>query len=235
MKWIMSILASLGIANAQIFSDGLSIPISQKSIDLIIKYEVSSKSYYEKYLAKPTVPAWQTTQSGVTIGIGADLGYLSHSQIESAFKGVVSDSELSAMKSVSGMKGKNAYYNGLPKVKNVVYITYAEAETVFKRYTLPSFSRQTSTAFNLKKDTLHPHSNGSLISLVYNRGASMSGDSRREMRMIRDNIASGKVANVPANIRSMKRLWSYSKLKGLHLRRDEEAALFQLGIDESKR
>lgn len=221
----------LGITPNDVYSTNLTLPISQKAINHIIYYEVGGREYYNKFFTRPIVPAWQTTSSGVTIGFGFDCGYNTKDQIRKALNGVASNSEIVALQSVSGMKGRNAYYNGLPKVRNLVHISYEEAETIFKRDSLPRFSKYTSDAFDLTPNRLHPHSNGALISLVFNRGASLSGDSRREMRSIKTNIANRKENLVPSNIRSMKRLWSYSKLKGLHLRRDAEAKLFQEGLD----
>jgi GH24 family phage-related lysozyme (muramidase) len=213
-------------------SNGLSLDLSRKALDLIIYYEVGGKASYNKSYTKPIVPAWQTTASGVTVGFGNDLGHMTKDQIRTAFEGVATEEEIKLMQSVSGMKGKNAYYNGLPKVKYKVSFTYDEAEKVFLKYTLPSFTKQTSNAFGLFKGRLHPHSNGALVSIVFNRGASMANtDSRKEMRWIKHNIATGQDKKIPGDIRSMKRLWSYTKLKGLHLRRDAEAKLFQEGLD----
>ena len=232
MKKLILFLLLITSLNANVVSDGLSLPVSQKAIDLIIYYEVGGRSYYNKRYTKPIVPAWQTTQSGVTVGFGFDLGYNTPSQIEKAFKGILSSSEIKALQSVSGLKGKSAYYNGLPKVKNSIHITYEQAEQVFKRDSLPRFTKQTADAFRLSPKRLHPHSNGALTSLVFNRGPSMSNSSsRKEMRDIRYNISIGREDKVPSNIKSMKRLWSYTKLKGLHLRRDAEAKLFQEGLD----
>jgi GH24 family phage-related lysozyme (muramidase) len=136
------------------------------------------------------------------------------------------------LQSVAGLKGRDAYYNGLPKVKHGVHISFDQAKQIFTRYTLPKFTKSTKNAFVLTEERLHPHSNGALVSLVYNRGPSMSSKSSRlEMRQIRSDIASKDEHRVPDRIRSMKRLWSYSKLKGLHLRRDAEAKLFQKGLD----
>ena len=228
-------LSSCLMANANpndVISEGLSLNISQKSVDLIIYYEVGGRSYYNAKYTKPIVPAWQTTSSGVTVGFGFDLGYNTPDQIRKAFQGIASESDIKAMQSVSGLKGKNAYYNGLPKIKNTISFTYEEAEKVFKRDSLPRFTKQTATAFALTKCRLHPHSNGALTSLVFNRGPSLSSSSsRKEMRWINYNISVKREDRVPSDIRSMKRLWSYTKLKGLHLRRDAEAKLFQAGLD----
>lgn len=223
----------MSIGALDIVSEGLSIPISKKGFDMIVYYEVSgSKSIYDRSYARPMVPAWQTTSSGVTVGWGLDLGYLTKDQIKTAMDGVVKSEDILLLQSVSGMKGRNAYYNGLPKVKNKVVITWDQAEAIFRRYTLPSFAKQTSNAFNLSYDRLNPHSNAALVSLVYNRGPSLANtDSRKEMRWIKYNISINREDLVPSDIKSMKRLWSYSSLKGLHLRRDAESELFKLGLD----
>jgi hypothetical protein len=232
---IFSIFSPLPAEEESIDAKDLSLKISKESVDVIIYFEVGARSYYDKAFAKPMVPAWRTTASGVTIGIGADLGYMSHAQIQKAFGEILNDRDIKLLQSVSGMKGKNAYYNGLPKVKNNIYIGWDDAYKVFINYTLPSFTKQAADAFNLAPNRLHPHSNGALTSLVYNRGGSLANtDSRREMRQIKYNISVNREDKVPSDITSMKRLWSYSKLRGLHKRRDAEADLFQRGLDERK-
>jgi GH24 family phage-related lysozyme (muramidase) len=234
LEYIVALFA--GVTPLKANDVPLSLDISQEAIDLIIYYEVGDKSYYEKYLSKPTVPAWQTTASGVTIGIGFDVGHNTKEQVKKALDGVLPENEIKLLQSVSGLKGRSAYYNGLPKVKHTVKVSYAQAEKIFKNDSLPRFTKQTADAFRIKKDRLHPHSNGALTSLVYNRGGSMSNsDSRKEMRNMRYNISINREDKVPADFRSMKRLWSYTKLKGLHLRRDAEAELFQKGLDDAKK
>lgn len=232
---MMLMLSPIACAPSDVISDGLSLDVSQKSIDQIIYYEVGGRSYYDKYLSGPVVPAWRTTVSGVTVGFGLDVGHNSKDQIRKALEGIASEEEIKLLQSVSGLKGKSAYYNGLPKVKHKVHFTYEEAEKIFQRDSLPRFTKQTADAFKLTKTRLHPHSNGALVSLVFNRGPSLSSsDSRKEMRWIKYNISVNREDRVPSDIRSMKRLWSYSKLKGLHLRRDAEAKLFQEGLDSKK-
>lgn len=234
VAWLLSftMVATAADPNS-VLKEGLALPLSQKSVDMILFFEVGgSKEVYTKNYAKPIVPAWQTTQSGVTVGIGYDVGHYSKDQIARDLKGIASDEEIKLLQSVAGLKGKSAYYNGLPKVRHTVYFTYEDAEKLFLTKTLPSFTKQTATAFVLTPDKLHPHSNGALTSLVYNRGAALDQkDSRKEMRWIKYNISINKEDRVPSDIRSMKRLWSYAKLKGLHTRRDAEAKLFQEGLD----
>lgn len=210
--------------------DGLSLPISEKARDMIIYYEVGGRKSYERSYERPIVPAWRTTVSGVTTGFGVDVGHMTKSQIHSAMTGIVPASQIRLLQSVSGMKGRNAYYNGLPKVRNSVRITWDQATKIFERNTLPRFTKLTASAFRIDKDRLHPSENGALTSLVFNRGSSMSSkSSRKEMRSIRYDIGRGYAGFVPHHIRSMKRLWSRTKLRGLHLRRDSEARLFSEG------
>lgn len=205
------------------------LPVSDKGVDMIIYYEVGGRAYYESRLMKPTVPAWRSTQSGVTVGFGIDLGHMSEAEIGAAFKGVLTASMVRDLKKVRGLKGRDAYYNGLPRVKNSVRVTWDQASHVFYEITIPTYSERARKAFDIPTTRLHPHENAALTSLVFNRGASMRGASRKEMRDIKTDIARGYAGYVPSHIRSMKRLWDYSKLKGLHLRRDAEADLFKMG------
>lgn len=227
-RWALGAVLALACALAS-KAGAETLPVSQAGLDLIVKYEVGGRAYYEKRLTRPTVPAWRTTASGVTVGFGYDCGYNSRYQIGRDWKGVASPSEIRALQSVAGKKGRTAYY-AHRAMRHQVHISYAEAERVFQRKTLPRFSKLTAKTFELAADRLHPDCNGALVSLVFNRGSSMKGSRRKEMRWIRYNISVDREDQVPYDIRHMKRLWSYRKLKGLHLRRDAEARLFQRGL-----
>ena len=228
-RWQIGVWALIVFAILMGRSNAASLPVSDKAIDTIIYYEVGGRSYFEKRLTHPTVPAWQSTASGVTVMFGVDVGHMTDNQIWTAMEGIVPDSYIRALCGVNGLKGRSAYYTGLPKVRHLSF-TWDQAVKVFERDTLPRFSAMTASAFNLTPERLHPDENGALVSIVFNRGASMSSSSsRREMRSIRYDIGRGYAGYVPGHIRSMKRLWSYSKLRGLHLRRDAEANLFAQG------
>src|SRR5207244_13249696 len=74
---------------------------------------------------------------------------------------------------------------------------------------------------------------GVLVSLVYNRGTSMADppgfpNSRKEMRDIRDAVEAGRLTDIPAALRVMKRLWPEGN--GLRDRREREAKLFEEGL-----
>lgn len=73
----------------------------------------------------------------------------------------------------------------------------------------------------------------SLVSLVYNRGASLTDSSagnasRREMRDIQTQLANGDLDAVAAQLESMTRLWP--TLPGLVQRRRDEALLWRSGF-----
>ena len=76
----------------------------------------------------------------------------------------------------------------------------------------------------------HPHCQGSLLSLVYNRGSSLKGSSRQEMKDIQKSLEEDNASVVPSLIRSMKRLWNSSSNRGLVTRRENEAKWFEKGV-----
>ena len=67
---------------------------------------------------------------------------------------------------------------------------------------------------------------------MYNRGAAFSslGDRYAEMRAIKVHMVNNNPENIPAEFRSMKRLWVGKGLDGLLARRDREAKLFERGL-----
>jgi len=192
--------------------------------DLIIEYEVGGKSYYNKRLAKPTYPGGA---SGVTIGIGYDLGYKNHAQFKNDWGDILDAKTFSRLDKQIGKKRDDAKaaVSSLRDIK----ISWNDAEKVFRTVTLPRFVQRTKRAFPGSAN-LHPVVFGVLVSLVFNRGGSMRGGSRKEMAAIRDIIASGKAdgktyKQIASEIRSMKRLWRNKGLDGLLKRRDAEAKL----------
>lgn len=225
-RWIIGAFVALFFAIFTGSAKGESLPISEKGRELIIQYEVGGRTYFEKFLAFPTVPAWQTTASGVTVGFGVDVGHMTRAQIAAAFSGILPADQIRALQSVAGLKGKRAYYEGLPKVKHLVRLDWQQATKVFERDTLPRFSEMTAAAFRIDDRRLHPDQNGALVSLVFNRGAALAGSTRLEMREIREDLATGRDHSVPPRIYAMKRLWAGKGLSGLLRRRDAEAALF---------
>jgi len=105
-----------------------------------------------------------------------------------------------------------------------VSVPFAPAREVFYVSTLPRFAKETSGIYP-GIDNLPADAQGALLSLIYNRGASLAGDRRKEMKAIVALVAAKDLNGIAAQITAMKRLWDKNKLPGLHRRRDDEAAL----------
>ena len=198
--------------------------LTQKTYDLIIKHETGGESYYNKALQRPTYPGGQ---SGVTIGIGYDLGYNTAEGFARDWKNKLDAKVFARLHGCLGLKGKAA----AAKISGLkdIYIPWSSALEVFNERTLPRFINLTKTSFP-GADKLDPDAFGALVSIVFNRGGSTKGASRLEMKNIKDAISS-KPANkdlytyIADQIVSMKRLWVGKGLNGLLARRDEEAKI----------
>ena len=198
----------------------LSNPLSSKAFALILKYEVGGGiNYYNKCLKHPCYPGGE---SGVTIGIGYDLGYNTSYQFAEDWKGILNTESYIRLLQHLGKKSTNAKA-AIASIKDIE-VSWESAEIVFKKNTLPRFIAETKKAFP-NSEKLHPDAFGALVSLVFNRGASVSGPSRVEMLNIRNLIDSKDYKAISNEIIKMKRLWMNKGLDGLLTRRDEEAAL----------
>ena len=167
---------------------------------------------------------WPGGASGITIGIGYDLGYESAGDFEKDWKDILSDGDFTALSQVIGLKGADAQAKapGLKAIK----IKSADADQVFLERSVPKYQALTQQAFP-GVDELPADAQGALFSLVYNRGTSMNGDSRKEMRAIRDAVPNGDLQEIADQLRAMKRLWEGKGLDGLLKRRDAEADLVE--------
>lgn len=206
--------------------------VSQRAIDLIVLFEVSSKARYERIFQQAVRPGGE---SGVTIGIGYDLGYVTKAFFREDWQGILTEAELNALDGACGLKGAAAQA-ALPRFRNVS-IPWSKAEMSFRERVLPRYTAEAlaglapGRAVDLSDDSL-----GALVSLVYNRGAPFRNERPRfrEMRSIRQDVVTftdPSLARIPQHIRDMKRLWAGKpNLAGLAMRRDLEAALFQEGL-----
>jgi GH24 family phage-related lysozyme (muramidase) len=172
---------------------------------------------------------WPGASSGITLPIGYDLGYKTLAQFRSDWGHRLHPATMTRLERAIGVKGQAAKALA-PQFRDIA-ISRAPAEEVFNRSTIPSFVAQTRRAFP-GVERLPADAEGALVSLVFNRGASMTGDSRREMREVRDAVAAGDLREIAAAIRRMKRLWEGKGLAGLLRRRDAEADLVESTIPE---
>jgi len=200
---------------------GASMVVSRKSIEALIAFEITSQEVYEK---KYQFPIWPKGQSGVTIGIGYDLGFSTTQQITNAWGQHISSFDLQLLLSVRGKTGLNAKA-ALPSVKSVK-ISFEDAIKVFHLITLPEFAGRTKKLYRgIQK--LPPDAQGALISLVYNRGTAIKGDRRKEMRNIISLVTDQDLDGIAAELRNMKRLWDPDTEAGLIKRREKEAQLVE--------
>jgi len=126
------------------------------------------------------------------------------------------------MKKASGLKADKAKKQ-LHRLKEVTVI-FENATAVFSESTLPRYAKSTRKAFP-GVEKLHPDAQAALLSLVYNRGTSMSGSRRKEMAAIKPLVVKKNYAGIAQEIKNMKRLWVGKGLDGLLKRRDDEAAM----------
>lgn len=198
---------------------GTSLVISNAALDKIIEFEISSPSTYN---SKYRNPIWPGGESGVTIGIGYDLGYNTLSDFRNTWGNYISSADLSLISKVIGLKGPSAK-NKLSTVKQVD-IPFETAKVIFYQYTLGRYARYVRKIYP-KAHQLPPDAQGALLSLVFNRGYSLNGDTRREMKNIQSYIDNKNLSKIAAELRSMKRLWP--NVRGLLLRREAEAILVE--------
>lgn len=200
--------------------------LTQPSLDLIINYEVGNKIYYNSHLKKPTYPGGA---SGVTIGIGYDLGYNTREQFEKDWKHLLDNNTFNRLVKCIGLKSTNA--KNKISTLNDISIPWSSAINVFVNSTLPRFVTLTQRTFP-GYEKLCPDAFGALVSIVFNRGSSLSGASRSEMldihKALKGDIKVDDIHEyIASKVESMKRLWVGKKLDGLLKRRDSEAILIR--------
>jgi GH24 family phage-related lysozyme (muramidase) len=196
---------------------------SEKTLNLLLKFETGGgKAYYEKYLSKFT---WPGGASGPTIGIGIDCGYYTQNELQEIFE-FLNQKDLDLIKAASGLKGAQGKEYTKTLRKAGIIVSWENAEHIFKKYTWPKFTRLAEKAFP-DLDKLHPDAYGAIVSLVFNRGTSMKGDSRKEMRNIRALVPEKKYKKIAQEVRNMKRIWIGKNLDGLIDRREAEAVLIE--------
>lgn len=194
--------------------------VAAPAVSLIVRWEVGNEKRYARRYTGVVCPGGA---SGPTIGIGYDLGY-------QTVVGVLADwadhEDRARLSQAAGTRGSRCI-PALSGLRGIV-TPYRLAESVFRDRTLVEYERRTRRAFSPGYDLLRPLAKGALVSLVYNRGAAMSGDSRREMRDIKDCTPEKDYACIAKAIRDMKRLWRGSSIEaGMVARREAEAILVE--------
>ena len=192
--------------------------ISQAALDLIAESEGFDQP-----------GRWPGAASGVTIGMGYDLGYNTAERFRQDWQRYLPGDLIKRLASAIGLKGSAA--RAKSQEFRGITIPRDPAVAVFKESTVPRFLKMTLDAFP-GADRLPPDALGALVSLVFNRGPAINGPRRREMAEIKRIVQSGAsmrfiLNEVARQIRSMKRLWEGRGLRGLLVRREKEARLVE--------
>jgi hypothetical protein len=193
--------------------------LSPRGIKAIITWETGGEKYYDRN------PEWPGEQSGITIGVGWDLGHTPATETSRAWAPHLDSNTLAALVGVSGRKGADAQAV-LPHVRHLV-VPWAAALAVFEAVTIPTWYLRTLRIYPQMVD-LPGDCAAALVSLVFNRGTSLNGDRRAEMLGVQMALAEGQPELIPKLLRMMKDLWP--KNNGLKRRREEEAELFEAGL-----
>ncbi len=195
-------------------------PLCERAVDLIISFEVGSPQVYER---KYRSPVWPGHASGVTIGIGYDLGYHSASLIAQDWEHHPHAVRLATAAGITGPLARD-------QARQLADITveYGLARQVFDQTSVVIHHRIARRVFRPQHfDALPCNARGALVSLVFNRGGSLTGERRREMRHIRDVcLPAQDVQCIATQIRAMTRIWIGTDIeRGMRNRRHAEADL----------
>jgi hypothetical protein len=188
----------------------LAAKVSAGGVKLMVDLETGGKAYYEQVYGGR--PVWPKAQSGITIGVGYDLGYNTEATFRRDWQVLgtaVLDRFVNAgcigahppRKSAAAMRAIRA------KVRDIV-ISWDTANDVFKATSLPKFALICHRALP-NCDLLHGDCFGALVALTFNRGPSYprKGDRYREMRAIKAAMQSREFPRIPGLFRTMIRIW----------------------------
>jgi len=199
---------------------GLPLKVTDQGMNLIVDFEVGGKSYYKKVYQRPI---WAKGASGVTVGIGYDLGYNTRCQIQNDWGDILPEKMVDALKSCAGIKGSAARIHQ-QRIKYIVNIPLDDAMKVFIKRTVPRFAQLAKGTFKTLEKA-DPYIQDMMLSQTFNRGASTKGNSRRHVLWQSRASAKGQYYALPIYCRDSKIIWANqpSIRRGIWRRRDAEA------------
>lgn len=217
--------------------------VSSRAFKLIVEYETGGRPYYERVLKNR--PIWPKASSGITIGFGYDLGYVSRHEYRRDWEELIvglAPSQRAALEDCVGFhsgKDTSAKMQSLLGTVKDILVSWEISEAEFRAQTLPKFALITDEALP-NCASLNGDCFGTLVSLTFNRGASYSKahnpakdplDRYREMRAIKAEMGSGSFEDIPRQIKAMIRIWQGTAVEeGMRRRRTDETDLFLSGL-----
>lgn len=174
--------------------------VSPAAVAHIVRWEITSPAYYDKRLRWPI---WPGGASGVTWCIGYDGGHQTGPVIRRDWADHRHVERLATTAGITGQAAKTA----LPRYRDIA-TPFNYCERIFRDVTLPTYHRLARRTFANGWELLPADAQGTLTATVYNRGASMVGSRRDEMRALRDVcVPAGDVRCMAVQFRSMCRIW----------------------------
>lgn len=200
--------------------------LSPAGLALVVGFEIVSPAYYARRLERPI---WPAGASGVTLGVGYDLGHQLASTITMDW---TQHPQAPRLPSAAGVTGQSA--KRVAAAMQDVVTPLSLAQTVFAQSTAPRYWQMTRRAYP-GVDALRHSARDALFSLTYNRGSSMAGDRAREKREIRDRCIPQSDYNcISEQLLAMTRLWQGTAIEaGMQRRRKAEADLVMATKDSS--
>jgi len=205
-------------------------------VAFIAKEETGGLSYYQMVTRWPHYPGHA---SGITIGVGYDLRFNTADNLKATWGSYLPPASIDELTQDIGQKGSKA--RAMELRNKGIEIPFKSAWPVLIDLTLPRFYQTTESIYP-SLGRLPDLCRSVLVSLVFNRGASLSGSKRKEMREIQtilafaddDNLRKDQkktiLQNIEDQILSMKRLWAPGS--GLIKRRQAEANLWREGLSD---
>lgn len=208
--------------------------LATNGVAFIALEETGGLEYYNAVTRLPHFPGYA---SGVTIGVGYDLRFNSESNFREVWGGNLPAEIVEELSKDIGKAGTKKRIQELLRLG--VEVPFKSAWPVFVVKTLPQFNSKTESIYP-SLGSLPELCRSVLVSIVFNRGPSLSGSRRKEMRKIRDILVMADdpglhkakrkmiLADVEDEIVAMKRLWAPGS--GVHKRRQSEANLWRTGL-----
>ncbi len=189
----------------------------------IARAEIGSRAAYDRLAARPH---WPGGASGITLGMGCDLRFLSPTAFQRLWGPHLGREALARLALCLGRRGSTSVAAALADIR----VPYAAAWEVLCTHTLPPRVRACRRLFR-GFDDLPDGARTALVSLVVNRGAALGqeGDAgRAAMRALARDLDEGRAGpELARHFEAMMKLWP--EVPGLQRRRFEEAALWRLG------
>jgi GH24 family phage-related lysozyme (muramidase) len=220
VRFFLAALCALPLSlEAQLIGLPPAPALSPEGFQIILEFETGGESNYNPR------PEWPGFVSGVTVGVGYDCGYNSAPVIRADWKKLEAAPRLAATSGITGRAAKTK-----AAALRDVLVRWQLASEVFNEVTVARFYVLTKRTFP-GLDRLHPNAQAALVSLVFNRGNSLVGERRSEMRAIRAAVARSDYREIARQLRAMVRLWRATDIeRGMVRRRDAEAQLVEAAL-----